>query len=161
MKRFLAALILMAGPAMAGTLGDGGAAKPEALGVLNGLYLGARLVVPGTETLAAEVAAGQEVALEVGVMTGEDAAPGKVELTCRVRFVGPDGKAGKPVSKGPCMTSSYEDLRSNWTLLPIGMTFRPRADDPAGVAGVEVLISDDTGRELVLMPSYDWQGGTE
>lgn len=157
--KLILALLMFGTAAQAGIVGDTGGAKPEALGQLDGLYVGARLVFPGGDDLAGSVQAGQKVKLEVGIMAGENTAPGDVKLTCEVRFVETDGTSSKPTFQGPCLTTTRDELRSNWTLLPIGMTFRPRAEDPAGVASVLVEFSDDQGNLLILQPSYDWQGG--
>lgn len=161
--RWLCLLAVLAGPVQAGIVGEGqsplAAPQPEALGLIDGLYTGARLVLAGTEDLAGTVEPGQDVALEVGIMAGEDTAPGDVNLTCEVRFVEPDGSIGKPQFKGRCLTTTREALRSRWTLLPIGMTFRPRVEDPAGVAAVQVVLRDDQGNKVTLVPSYDWTGG--
>lgn len=162
----LVALLPLA--AAAGILGGGrglGTATPmpEDLNLMkNGLRVGARVVVAGTEDPAMTSAPGDQLRFEAGFLPGADLPPGGAVLDCTLRFVSARGERGQPVMSGPCFDGTQAVAKGEWVLLEVTTDFIPEATDPTGTSGVELTVSDRvSGTSLVLMPTYGFSGGTE
>ena len=149
---------------LGGDRGLGTAAPmPEDLNLMkNGLRVGARVVVAGTEEPAMTSAPGDHLRFEAGFLPGADLPTGGAVLDCTLRFVSARGDRGQPVMSGPCFDGTRAVAKGEWVLLEVTTDFIPEATDPTGTSGVELTVSDRvSGTSLVLMPTYGFSGGTE
>lgn len=139
------------------------APMPEDLNLMkNGLRVGARVVVAGTEEPAMTSAPGDHLRFEAGFLPGADLAPGDAVLDCTLRFVSARGERGNPVMSGLCFDGARAVAKGEWVLLDVTTEFMPEASDPSGTSGVELTVTDSvSGASLVLMPTYGFSGGTE
>ena len=139
-------------------------ARPEALIVFSDdLRMGARIVDKSGDKLVASLNAPEEITLQAGFWTDKSITKRgvkSVRLRCTARFVMADGSRGKKVLNTICYKGDLADTANTWTLMKVGLRFRPVVTDPAGVMGVELTVTDElSGTTGVLIPTFDWRGG--
>ena len=171
MRHIIAACLVAVLPlaAAAGIVGQGrdlgptATPRPEDLNLMkNGLRVGARVVMDGSEDLALTSAPGDRLRFEAGFLPGGDLPAGTVALDCTLRFVGADGTLSDPVKQGTCFDGKRDVAKGEWLLLDVTTVFRPTADDPDGTSGVRIEITDTvSGAGLTLMPTYGFSGGKQ
>jgi hypothetical protein len=158
MKRVLAAALVAA----AGAAGAAGTedpprlgahpAMPEVLGHFDArMDVAARLVIDRSGKPATEVTEAVQLRFEADLVPEPGGPGGEVNLTCRIFIVTADGRQ-TPAREGPCYAGPVRNVA-------IGepFRFRPGRDDPAGSAGVLLVVRDEgTRRERKVLVTYGW-----
>ena len=165
---WLACLLALGAPALAGRLGGGpqlgdAAPWPEAVADLSrDVRVFVRILDDASGALAAEVAAPRRLRIEAGLIAGEDMAETALALTCRVVRYDPAGQPSPPLAEGRCFDGVLSGAAPGWAALQFDASFLPGPDDRNGTAGGVVTVQEGAGKRGVnVLATYRWTGGAE
>ncbi|MGQ0564538.1 MAG: hypothetical protein ACT4OK_05640 [Gemmobacter sp.] len=157
MKALVAALVMAAGTAAAEGKDDqprlgAHVAIPEVLAHFDArMDVAVRLVVDRSGEPADEVRTAVPLRFEADIVPEPGGKGGDVQLTCRIFIVRADGHQ-TPARDGPCYQGPVAAVE-------IGepFRFRPGRDDPAGSAGILLVVRDEgTKMERRVLATYGW-----
>lgn len=124
-----------------------------------GVTISALLVLERTKEPAAVVEEAETIQLVTSLTADPKIGDRRLKLGCKVTFIDPEGNQSEALD-GPCFSGSTQALVGREERLKLRFRFKPSPDDPAGVAGIKLLIHDDVSDDdLILVPTYDWRGG--
>jgi hypothetical protein len=140
-------------------------AAPEKSGKLtNEATIRVRLIKEKSGELANSIGKGEIIVVRAEVL-GREAANGKlISLICSAKFIDAAGETSESsVDSKPCFEGQTDDyyVADEFLDLDMKLRFRGSPEDANGTYGVVVKVQDSiSGKQVVLVPTYSWQGGS-
>jgi hypothetical protein len=128
-------------------------AMPEVTAAFDKRFgLAARLVIDRSGAAAEEVTSAVQLRFEADLVPVPGGKGGDLDLTCRLFIVRADG-GQTPGREGPCYQGPVAAVA-----VGAPFRFRPGREDPAGAAGVLLVVRDEgSKKERKVLVTYGWR----